>query len=118
MSSYLALTIGALVGSSLRYIFILFNFSINGLPISTALVNVIGSSLAGFFLYKFHNTVYIFLYIGLFGSFTTLSAFNIEIFTLIYDKLFFRAFLLFLINIVISFLFFYLFHILSLKIAN
>ena len=118
MSSYLALILGAIIGSSLRYIFTLFNFSINGLPISTALVNVMGSSLAGFFLYKFNNTAYIFLYIGLFGSFTTLSSFNIEMFVLINDKLFFNAFVYLLLNIIISFLFFYFFHILSLKIAN
>ena len=118
MSSYIALILGAIIGSSLRYIFILFNFSFNGLPISTVLVNVIGSSLAGFFLYKFNNTVYIFLYIGLFGSFTTLSSFNIEMFTLINDKHFFEAFIFFFLNIVISFLFFYIFHILSLKIAD
>ena len=118
MSSYLALIIGAVIGSSFRYAFTFFNFSVSGLPISTALVNVIGSSLAGFFLYKFNNTAYIFLYIGLFGSFTTLSSFNIEIFALIHDKLFFKAFVFFLLNIIISFLFFYLFHILSLKIAD
>jgi len=118
MSSYLALIIGAVIGSTFRYVFTLLNFSVNGMPISTALVNVIGSSLAGFFLYKFNNTAYIFLYIGLFGSFTTLSSFNIEMFELIHDKFFFKAFAFFLINIIISFLFFYLFHILSLKIAD
>ena len=118
MSSYLALILGAVIGSSLRYVFTLFNFSFNGLPVSTALVNIIGSSLAGFFLYKFNNTAYIFLYIGLFGSFTTLSSFNIEMFALIYDKLFFKAFVFLFLNIIISFLFFYLFHILSLKIAD
>ena len=110
MSSYLALITGAVIGSSLRYVFTLFNYSVNGLPISTALVNVIGSSLAGFFLYRFDNTAYIFLYIGIFGSFTTLSSFNIEMFALIHDKLFFKAFVFFLLNIIISFLFFYLFH--------
>ena len=118
MSSYLALIIGAVIGSSFRYALTLLNFSVNGLPISTALVNVIGSSLAGFFLYKFNNTAYIFLYIGLFGSFTTLSSFNIEMFALIHDKLFFKAFVFFLLNIIISFLFFYLFHLISLKIAD
>jgi CrcB protein len=118
MGSYLALIIGAVIGSSFRYLFTLFNFSISGLPVSTALVNVIGSSLAGFFLYKFNNTAYIFLYIGLFGSFTTLSSFNIEMFALMHDKLFLKAFMFFLLNIIMSFLFFYLFHILSLKIAD
>ena len=118
MSSYLALILGAVIGSTLRYTFTLLNFSISGLPISTALVNIIGSSLAGFFLYKFNNTVYIFLYIGLFGSFTTLSSFNIEMFTLMHDKLFLKALIFFFLNIIISFLFFYLFHLLSLKIAD
>lgn len=118
MNSYIALVIGAVIGSSLRYLFTLFNFSLAGLPVSTALVNIIGSSFAGFFLYKFNNNIYIFLYIGLFGSFTTLSSFNIEMFSLIYDKLFLKAFLLFLINIIISFLFFYFFHLLSLKFVN
>jgi len=118
MSSYLALIIGAVIGSSFRYAITLLSFTINGLPISTALVNVIGSSLAGFFLYKFNNNAYIFLYIGLFGSFTTLSSFNIEMFTLMQDKLFIKAFIFFFLNIMISFLFFYLFYILSLKIAD
>ena len=118
MSSYLALITGAVIGSTLRYAFTIFNFSVNGMPISTALVNVIGSSLAGFFLYKFNNTAYIFLYIGLFGSFTTLSSFNIEMFALINDKFFVKAFVFFFINIIISFLFFYLFYLLSLKIAD
>ena len=118
MSSYLALITGAVIGSTSRYIFTLFNFSVNGLPISTALVNVIGSSLAGFFLYKFNNTAYIFLYIGLFGSFTTLSSFNIEMFALINDKFYLKSFVFFFLNIIISFLFFYLFHLLSLKIAD
>ena len=118
MSSYIALIIGAVIGSSLRYIIALYNFSINGLPISTVLVNIIGSSLAGFFLHKFNNAIYIFWYIGLFGSFTTLSSFNIEIFSLMHNKLFFKAFIFFLLNIVLSFLFFYLFYLLSLKIED
>ncbi len=118
MNTYIALLIGAVIGSSFRYLLTLINFTLHGLPISTALVNILGSSLAGFFLYKFNDTVYIFLYIGLFGSFTTLSSFNIEMFSLIYDKLFLKAFLLFLINIVISFLIFYFFYLLSLKFVN
>ena len=109
---------GAVLGSSLRYLFTLLNLSINGLPISTALVNIIGSSLAGFFLFKFYNTAYIFLYIGLFGSFTTLSSFNIEMFSLIEDKLFLKAFLFFFLNIILSFLFFYLFYFIRTKFAN
>ncbi len=118
MNAYIALLSGAVIGSSLRYLISIYSLSINGLPISTALVNILGSSLAGFFLYKFNNTAYIFLYIGLFGSFTTLSSFNIELFNLINEKLFMNAFLFFFLNIFLSFLFFYLSYLLSLKIAN
>tara|TARA_B100000965_G_scaffold395702_1_gene409605 strand:+ start:7667 stop:8023 length:357 start_codon:yes stop_codon:yes gene_type:complete len=118
MSSYIALITGAIIGSSLRYLFSLFNLSISGLPISTVMVNIIGSSLAGYFLNKFNDTNYIFLYIGLFGSFTTLSAFNIELFSLINNKLLLKAFLFFFLNIFGSFLFFYIFHLISLKFAN
>ena len=118
MNSYLALIIGAIIGSSFRYLFSLLNLSVSGLPISTVIVNIVGSSLAGYFLNKFNDTSYIFLYIGLFGSFTTLSAFNIELFSLINNKLLLRAFLFFFLNIFGSFLFFYLSHLLSLKFAN
>ena len=73
MSSYLALVIGAILGSSFRYFFTLLNFTILGLPAATILVNIIGSAMAGYFLNKFNGALYIFVYIGFFGSFTTLS---------------------------------------------
>ena len=47
MNAYIALIFGA-VGSSLRY-FLSLNISIAGLPITTILVNISGSALAGFF---------------------------------------------------------------------
>ena len=80
MQSYLALILGAIIGSSIRYLFYLFNLSAFGIPLSTIIVNIIGSSLAGYFYGKFHNSAYVFMYVGLFGSLTTLSAFNIELF--------------------------------------
>ena len=83
MSSYLALVIGAILGASLRYLFTFLNFTILGLPSATILVNIFGSAMAGFFLNKFNGALYIFVYIGFFGSFTTLSSFNIELFSLV-----------------------------------
>tara|TARA_B100000900_G_C20127875_1_gene532728 strand:- start:1 stop:357 length:357 start_codon:yes stop_codon:yes gene_type:complete len=118
MNAYIALILGATIGSSLRYFITISNLSIYGLPISTILVNILGSSLAGLFLYKFNNTAYIFLYIGLFGSFTTLSSFNMEMFSLLNEKLFLKAFLSFFFNIIVSFLFFYFSYLLSLKFVN
>ena len=118
MSSYLALVIGAILGSSFRYLFTLLNFTILGLPAATILVNVIGSAMAGYFLNKFNGALYIFVYAGLFGSFTTLSSFNIELFSLVSDKSFIKALIYFSFNIFISFIFFYLFHMISFRFAN
>ena len=103
MSSYLALVIGAILGSSFRYLFTLLNFTILGLPSATILVNIIGSAMAGYFLNKFNGALYIFVYIGFFGSFTTLSSFNIELFSLVSDKSFIKALIYFSFNIFISF---------------
>jgi CrcB protein len=118
MNSYLALILGAVLGSSLRYFINLLNYSIAGLPVTTILVNISGSELAGLFLNKVNGTNYIFLYIGLFGSFTTLSSFNIDMFNLLSDRLFIKAFIFFLLNIVLSFIFFYLFYLISIKLEN
>jgi len=81
MSSYLALVIGAILGSSFRYFFNLLNLSILGLPAATILVNIIGSAMAGYFLNKFNGALYIFVYVGFFGSFTTISSCNMELFS-------------------------------------
>jgi len=118
MQSYLALVLGAIIGSSIRYLFYLINLSAFGLPLSTIIVNVIGSSLAGFFYGKFQNSTYVFMYIGLFGSLTTLSAFNLELFELLGNKDFLRAIIYFIFNIIITLTFFYMFHFISLKIAS
>ena len=118
MQSYLALILGAIIGSSIRYLFYLINFTAFGIPLSTIIVNIIGSSLAGFFYGKFQNSAYVFMYVGLFGSLTTLSAFNLELFQLLGNKDFIRAIIYFLFNIVITLAFFYIFHIITLKIAS
>tara|TARA_Y100000996_G_scaffold340525_1_gene277669 strand:- start:2571 stop:2927 length:357 start_codon:yes stop_codon:yes gene_type:complete len=118
MVSYLALIFGAVLGVSFRYLILNFNPFYIGIPLTTVIVNILGSALAGFFLNKFTGTYYIFLYVGLFGSFTTLSSFNIELFQLLSDKLFIKAFLFFILNIVVSFIIFYLFYTVSLNFEN
>ena len=118
MQSYLALILGAIIGSSIRYLFHLINLSAFGLPLSTIIVNIIGSSLAGFFYGKFQNSAYVFIYLGLFGSLTTLSAFNLELFQLLGNKDFIKAIIYFLFNIIITLTLFYIFHVISLKIES
>jgi CrcB protein len=118
MKTYMALVFGATIGSSIRYLLYIFNFSAFGLPLSTIIVNILGSSLAGYYYGKFENTAYIFIYLGIFGSLTTLSAFNLELFELLNNKYLFKAIIYFFLNIFLTFVFFYLFHIISIKLAN
>ncbi|MDA8668747.1 CrcB family protein [Alphaproteobacteria bacterium] len=118
MKTYLALVLGATIGSSIRYLFYFFNISAYGLPLSTIIVNILGSSLAGYFYGKFQNTAYVFMYLGIFGSLTTLSALNLELFELLSNKYLIKAIIYFFINIFLTFAFFYLFHIISLKLAS
>ena len=118
MQSYLALILGATIGSSIRYFFYLINLSAFGIPLSTVIVNIIGSSLAGFFYGKFQSSAYVFMYVGIFGSLTTLSAFNVELFQLLDNKDFLKAITYLFFNIIITLVFFYIFHLISLKIAS
>ncbi|MDA1283387.1 MAG: CrcB family protein [Proteobacteria bacterium] len=106
LSSYLAIIIGAIIGASLRYAVSILQFNFMGLPLSTIIVNVFGSLIAGIFLNKFSGNSYLLIYIGILGSFTTLSSFNIEFFNLLTNQLYFKSFVFFFTNILISFLFF------------
>tara|TARA_Y100001935_G_scaffold196955_1_gene165095 strand:+ start:465 stop:821 length:357 start_codon:yes stop_codon:yes gene_type:complete len=118
MSTYFALVIGAVLGASMRYFVASINLVFFGIPFATVIVNIVGSALAGFFLNKFYNTSFIFLYVGIFGSFTTLSSFNIELFQLLNDSFFLKALVFFILNILISFIMFYFFYMLSIKFEN
>ena len=88
---FIFIAIGGALGSITRYLFgILFQTTKNGFPISTFLVNVLGSFIIGaiFYLLKDLNNENLkaFLMIGFLGGFTTFSAFSIDIMNLIYDK--------------------------------
>ena len=80
----LSVAIGGAIGSLLRYYLGTLNFLSNSVfPVSTFLVNVIGSFAIGvlFFLLKDSNNDYLksFLMIGFLGGFTTFSAFTIDV---------------------------------------
>ena len=80
----LSVAIGGAIGSLLRYYLGTINFLSNSVfPMSTFLVNVIGSFVIGvlFFLLKDTNNDYLksFLMIGFLGGFTTFSAFTIDV---------------------------------------
>lgn len=82
---FLYLALGGSIGAILRYLVSLFSirYLAWGLPMGTLLVNLIGSFLIGFaFVFLGRDQIAlnlkIFLFIGIFGSFTTFSTYMFE----------------------------------------
>lgn len=87
---FIYLALGGSIGAILRYLLSLFSvkYLAWGLPMGTLMANLIGSFLIGLAFVFFGRdqialNVKIFLFIGIFGSFTTLSTFMFESFELI-----------------------------------
>lgn len=82
---FLFLALGGSIGAILRYLVSLFSIKYMawGLPMGTLLVNLLGSFLIGFaFVFLGRENIAlnlkIFLFIGIFGSFTTFSTYMFE----------------------------------------
>jgi len=82
---FLYLALGGSIGAIIRYLVSLFSirYLAWGLPMGTLLVNLIGSFLIGFaFVFLGRDQIAlnlkIFLFIGIFGSFTTFSTYMFE----------------------------------------
>jgi len=91
---YIAL--GGAIGSLIRYIIGLFlQNAKSGFPLSTFLVNVIGSFAIGIIFYILKDTsnenLKAFIVIGFLGGFTTFSAFSIDVLNLIIAKEYFTS---------------------------
>ena len=112
MSSYLALVIGAILGSSFRYFFTLFNFTILGLPAATILVNIIGSFFMGLLFYIFSTNssdfYKMFFVVGFLGSFTTFSAFSLDAMNLFLASQYINFLIYIILSVVLSILFIFL----------
>jgi len=87
---FFLIALGGATGTLLRYLFYLPKYNseiVKDLPISTLLVNLIGSLLIGVFWGLLGNNpderIRHFLFIGLFGGFTTFSTFAFENFSMI-----------------------------------
>ncbi len=102
--SILLVGIGGFIGASLRYL--ISGALKNGtFPYGTMIVNLTGSFLLGllFFTYAFNGSVSqnakTFLGIGILGSFTTMSTFSMETFTLMENKENIKAMLNIVLNL-------------------
>ncbi|WP_347549298.1 fluoride efflux transporter CrcB [Pseudalkalibacillus hwajinpoensis] len=94
MKNSLAVAAGGALGASLRAAI---GTIMNGVPLATFLVNVIGSILLGYFYEHVKSnrllsiTAKKFIATGFFGSFTTFSTYSLDLFIFLRERLFFHA---------------------------
>lgn len=112
---YFSIIFGASVGAILRYSIsnLLLNLQVFGVPISTMLINIVGSFLLGiFFQYNQQNDlnelIKSFISIGLLSSFTTFSTFSLEAINLFIDDKILEGIVYILASVILSIIFLYL----------
>lgn len=99
----LAVALGGAIGAILRYT--VYKTIDTSFPWATVFVNVVGCILASFLMFRYgidmNNTLKTFLFVGLFGAFTTMSTFSIDVVKLLADSSYTSAMLHFLLNSVV-----------------
>ncbi len=96
ITKILAVGIGGAIGAVVRYsLNLLIGNTWWDFPLATFLINITGSFLIGFLLFKFeaNETVRLLLVTGFLGAYTTFSTFEYETFQLTQSKQLFIAFL-------------------------
>ena len=93
LSNFFMVAIGGGIGAGCRYLFTEMMMQFvrgNSFPITTILINIIGSFLMGFLHFLFTNyldslspQIRLLLATGILGGFTTFSAFSLDVFRLI-----------------------------------
>lgn len=86
MMNVLAVGCGGFIGTVARYLLSMFinRYNTSGFPISTLIINIIGSLLIGLLtqllinLYPNNKRIQLFLTTGILGGFTTFSTFSLE----------------------------------------
>lgn len=84
---FLAVAIGGAIGAVLR--FGVYKSIDTSFPWATVIVNITGCLLASFLMFRYGvdlgDTVRTFLFVGIFGAFTTMSTFSIDTVNLLVD---------------------------------
>lgn len=84
---FLAVAAGGAVGAVLR--FSVYKVVDTGFPWATFIVNIIGCILASFLMFRYgldmQSTLRSFIFVGMFGAFTTMSTFSIDTVNLLMD---------------------------------
>ena len=106
---------GGAIGASLRYYSSIFiKFLYPTFPLGTFFVNVLGSFIIGFIMSYFENKnisenfIKYFLIIGLLGSYTTFSAFSLEVIDLFNNQKFLLSLMYTLVSVSSCIIFAYL----------
>ena len=77
---FLAVAAGGAIGAVLRYT--VYQTVDTNFPWATFIVNIVGCTLASFLMFRYgidmENTLKTFIFVGLFGAFTTMSTFSID----------------------------------------
>lgn len=99
----LAVALGGAIGAVLRYG--VYKTIDTTFPWATVFVNIVGCILASFLMFRYgvdmNDTLKTFVFVGLFGAFTTMSTFSIDVVKLLADASYSGAMLHFFLNSVI-----------------
>lgn len=102
--TYVIVGIGGVIGSLMRYfVSVIYVNSSVGFPLDTVIVNLLGSLIIGLLFtmltyYKFNPHIINGLCAGVIGSFTTFSAFSVELIVLLENNHIFYASIYFLVS--------------------
>lgn len=102
LTAILCVAAGGAIGAVLRYL--AYRYIDTEFPWATFIVNLVGCTLSAFIFFKigsFDENVRLFIFIGFFGAFTTMSTFSLDTVKMFANELYVDALLNFILNAVL-----------------